>query len=368
MNEVKPARPDCTIVAGAGSNDTRHAVHLTERATELGADAILSVTPYYNRPNRRGIIRHYEEIDRATDKPIVLYNIPQRTAVDMSNDLLAELAQLERVDGGKAVEPRRTWRSVDGLQIYAGNDEDLPTVLELGEPGGILVDGAPVRRKSCTGWWTSPSIAGRSTPAYGDVYRDLAVAPAGDETTKAALEHDRPGRGRAPAALASSFDGARAEVIRDDARTARTATSRPMSVSEHAQSPAAHGGLGEIGKNMTVVEYDDRIVVVDAGLRFPTTDMLGIDLVLPDFSYLRERVEDIEAIVITHGHDDIWARCRGSCASSAPTTRRRWYGGQLSMRWLGPSSTSTGCARRSSRTSAGRPARARAVPGSSSCT
>ncbi len=64
------------------------------------------------------------------------------------------------------------------------------------------------------------------------------------------------------------------------------------------------GGLGEIGKNMTVVEYDGRIVVVDTGLRFPTADMLGIDLVLPDFSYLRERAEDIEAIVITHGHED----------------------------------------------------------------
>ena len=64
------------------------------------------------------------------------------------------------------------------------------------------------------------------------------------------------------------------------------------------------GGLGEIGKNMTVVEYDGRIVVVDTGLRFPTADMLGIDLVLPDFSYLRERAQDIEAIVITHGHED----------------------------------------------------------------
>jgi ribonuclease J len=64
------------------------------------------------------------------------------------------------------------------------------------------------------------------------------------------------------------------------------------------------GGLGEIGKNMTVVEYEGRIVVVDTGLRFPTTDMLGIDLVLPDFSYLRERASDIEAIVITHGHED----------------------------------------------------------------
>jgi ribonuclease J len=64
------------------------------------------------------------------------------------------------------------------------------------------------------------------------------------------------------------------------------------------------GGVGEIGKNLTVVEYDGRIVVVDCGLRFPTAEMMGIDLVLPDFTYLRERVDDIEAIVITHGHED----------------------------------------------------------------
>jgi len=64
------------------------------------------------------------------------------------------------------------------------------------------------------------------------------------------------------------------------------------------------GGLGEIGKNMTVVEYDDHIVIVDVGLRFPTPEMVGIDLVLPDFAYLRDRIDDIEAIVITHGHED----------------------------------------------------------------
>ena len=64
------------------------------------------------------------------------------------------------------------------------------------------------------------------------------------------------------------------------------------------------GGLGEIGKNMTVFEYEDRIVVVDVGLRFPTAEMVGIDLVLPDFAYLRERVDDIEGIVVTHGHED----------------------------------------------------------------
>jgi ribonuclease J len=64
------------------------------------------------------------------------------------------------------------------------------------------------------------------------------------------------------------------------------------------------GGLGEIGKNMTVVEYDGRIVIVDTGLMFPTAEMHGIDLVLPDFSYLRDRAADIEAIVLTHGHED----------------------------------------------------------------
>ena len=64
------------------------------------------------------------------------------------------------------------------------------------------------------------------------------------------------------------------------------------------------GGLGEIGKNMTVIEIDDRLLVVDCGLRFPTAEMVGIDLVLPDFTYLRERVASIEGIVITHGHED----------------------------------------------------------------
>ena len=91
------------------------------------------------------------------------------------------------------------------------------------------------------------------------------------------------------------------------------------------------GGLGEIGKNMTVVEYGGRIVVVDTGLRFPTAEMLGIDLVLPDFSYLRERAAEIEAIVITHGHEDHlgalpWV-LRELGEEHAPTV----YGGRLTI-------------------------------------
>jgi ribonuclease J len=91
------------------------------------------------------------------------------------------------------------------------------------------------------------------------------------------------------------------------------------------------GGLGEIGKNMTVVEYDGQIVVVDTGLRFPTTDMLGIDLVLPDFSYLRDRAQDLVAIVITHGHEDHlgalpWLLRELGGANAPPV-----YGGRLTI-------------------------------------
>src|SRR5437588_6028849 len=127
-----------TVVAGTGSNETRHAVHLTERPTELGADATLSVTPYYNKPNRRGIVRHFEEVARATDRPVLLYNIPQRTGVDMPNDLLAELAQIEHIDAVKQANDANL-APVDGLDLYAGNDNALCDVLDLGGAGGVLV-------------------------------------------------------------------------------------------------------------------------------------------------------------------------------------------------------------------------------------
>src|SRR6476619_2605101 len=127
-----------TVVAGTGSNETRHAVHLTQRATELGADATLSVTPYYNKPNRRGIVRHFEEVARATDRPIILYNIPARTALDMPNEVLAELAQIERVDYVKQAN-NANLAPVDGLGVYAGNDDILARTLDMGGVGGICV-------------------------------------------------------------------------------------------------------------------------------------------------------------------------------------------------------------------------------------
>jgi 4-hydroxy-tetrahydrodipicolinate synthase len=174
----------CTIVAGVGSNDTRHAVRLTARATELGADALLSVNPYYNRPSRAGIVRHYQVVARATDKPILLYNIPQRTASDMANDLLAELAQIENVVGVKQAN-HANLAKIDGLQIYAGNDDMLADVLDLGEPGGILTGshlfGPQMRRMV-----DEPERRREVHASLADVYRDLAIAPAA-ATLKAAL-------------------------------------------------------------------------------------------------------------------------------------------------------------------------------------
>ncbi len=181
---VEEMKGRCTVVAGVGSNDTRHAVHLTERATELGADALLSVNPYYNRPNRRGIVRHYEEINRATNLPILLYNIPQRTGSDLPNDLLAELAQLDNIYGVKQANPDNLAK-VDGLRIYAGNDDLLADVLDLGEPGGVLVAshlfGSEMRRMV-----DEPEHRREINDSLQDAYRDLAIAPMAT-TVKAAL-------------------------------------------------------------------------------------------------------------------------------------------------------------------------------------
>jgi 4-hydroxy-tetrahydrodipicolinate synthase len=126
------------LVAGTGSNDTAHSVHLTERATEVGVDAHLVVCPYYNKPNRRGLIAHYRAVAEATDRPVILYNIPSRCVIDMDNELLRELGQIPNVDAVKQaryedVEP------IEGLDLLAGNDDTLARVMDVGGTGGILV-------------------------------------------------------------------------------------------------------------------------------------------------------------------------------------------------------------------------------------
>jgi 4-hydroxy-tetrahydrodipicolinate synthase len=177
-------RGRCTIVAGVGSNDTRHAVNLTERASALGVDALLAVNPYYNRPNRRGIVAHYREVVRATELPILLYNIPQRTGSDMPNDLLAELAQLDNIVGVKQANADNL-APVDGLMIYAGNDDLLADVLDMGEAGGILV-AAHLFGEEMHQMADEPDRRREIDQSLQDVYRDMPIAPLAC-ATKAAL-------------------------------------------------------------------------------------------------------------------------------------------------------------------------------------
>jgi 4-hydroxy-tetrahydrodipicolinate synthase len=174
----------CSIVAGVGSNDTRHAVKLTERATEIGPDALLSVNPYYNRPSPRGLIRHYEEIDRATDLPILLYNIPQRTGQDLSNEFLAELAQIEHIVGVKQANPANLAK-VDGLEIYAGNDDMAADTLDLGE-AGLIGTSTHVFGETFRRMVDEPERRREIHESLSDVYRDMGIAPAA-VTNKAAL-------------------------------------------------------------------------------------------------------------------------------------------------------------------------------------
>lgn len=204
-----------TIIAGVGSNDTRHAVHLTERACEIGADALLSVNPYYNRPNRRGILAHYREISAVADRPVILYNIPQRTGSDMPNDLLAQLAQLEHIEAVKQAN-NDNLAPIDGLSIYAGNDEILARVLDMGEAGGILtashVVGPQMRRMV-----DEPGERAAIHDSLLDVFGALGVAPAA-VSNKAALNllGHRVGKPRLPYVEADEHETARIRSMLQD--------------------------------------------------------------------------------------------------------------------------------------------------------
>src|SRR3954453_14424190 len=131
--------PGFTVVAGAGSNDTRPATRLTERVTGAGADGVLSVTPYYVKPTPRGLKEHYRAIAQATDKPVLLYNIPSRTSLDIPNDLLAEIGDVaDNITGVKQAN-NDALAPIEGLDVYAGNDDIFAATLDMGGAGVISV-------------------------------------------------------------------------------------------------------------------------------------------------------------------------------------------------------------------------------------
>jgi 4-hydroxy-tetrahydrodipicolinate synthase len=131
-----------SVVAGTGTNATEHSVHLTEQTHELGVDAFLVVTPYYNKPPVRGIVEHFKAIAAVTDLPIMAYNIPSRVVLNLDSDAMAQLAEIPNVRAVKQanddLEQARRIVELD-LDLYAGDDDIVFPFLQVGGVGGVCV-------------------------------------------------------------------------------------------------------------------------------------------------------------------------------------------------------------------------------------
>jgi 4-hydroxy-tetrahydrodipicolinate synthase len=153
-----------TIIASTGTYSTAHSVHLTEQAHALGVDGFLVVTPYYNKPPPRGIVEHFKAIAGASDKPIIVYNIPQRVVVNIEPETMAELAAIPTVKAVKQAteELDQAQRIVDetGLDLYAGSDHLVYPFLEIGGVGGVVVHGnlVPGRVKEMIGFYKEGDV------------------------------------------------------------------------------------------------------------------------------------------------------------------------------------------------------------------
>jgi 4-hydroxy-tetrahydrodipicolinate synthase len=183
-----------TVVAGTGSNDTAHSVHLTRQASKLGVDAVLVVTPYYNKPNRRGLMAHFGAVAAATDLPVLVYNIPARCVINLDPDVLAELGRIDNVVGVKQansdMEQARRIVEDSELSLYAGDDNLLGPFAEIGGAGGVTVSSHLVGEQMKELYEAARSGDTERSRALDrqldEVYRTLFIAPA-PATVKAAL-------------------------------------------------------------------------------------------------------------------------------------------------------------------------------------
>lgn len=132
------------VIAGTGSNDTAHAVHLSKEAEKCGADGILTVTPYYNKATQKGLVEHFSAIANAITIPVILYNVPSRTGVSISVKTLKELAKIDNIVGIKEASGNMSYAmqvaaEVPELYMYSGNDDIVVPLMSIGAKGVISV-------------------------------------------------------------------------------------------------------------------------------------------------------------------------------------------------------------------------------------
>ena len=163
---IREAIPGHTLIAGAGSNDTKAAIELTQRATEAGADAILSVTPYYNRPSQAGLEAHFKAVADATDKPVVLYDIPVRSGRKIELDTLISLFEVDNIVALKDAAgdvAETAWLIAqlgDSIEVYSGEDKLTMPLMAVGAVGTIGV---------ATHWAAAETVAMFKAFNCGDV-------------------------------------------------------------------------------------------------------------------------------------------------------------------------------------------------------
>lgn len=142
---VKKVNGRIPVIAGTGSNDTRHGVELCREAANLGADALLTVTPYYNKTTQRGLVKHFCLMADASDAPMIIYNVPSRTGLNVLPETMAELAKHENIVGIKEASGNLSQVAKlaslvgDEITIYSGNDDQNVPILSLGGKGTISV-------------------------------------------------------------------------------------------------------------------------------------------------------------------------------------------------------------------------------------
>ncbi|MEB3102624.1 4-hydroxy-tetrahydrodipicolinate synthase [Ferviditalea candida] len=149
---VKHANGRCKIIAGTGSNNTEHSIHLTKEAEKTGVDAILQVAPYYNRPNQEGLYRHFKAIAESTSLPVMLYNIPKRTGVDIAAETTVRLSEIDNIVATKECGTLEQTSYIienakDGFTVYTGDDPMTLPVLAIGGHGIVSVTAHVIGRE-----------------------------------------------------------------------------------------------------------------------------------------------------------------------------------------------------------------------------
>ena len=317
-----------TVVAGVGTNATAHSVELAQQAEKIGADGLLLVTPYYNKPGQAGVLHHFRDGRRGQRRAGDALRRPRpHRHHDLAGDLRGRRCSSSTVVAVKdAVGDFARGVRLDraGLRRLLRRRRRQPRLAGPRRSGFVSVVGhvaGDQLRAMVDAFYAGdharPSqIYTRLLPAIDAV---MGVANYGATTAKAALQllgvlDNR--NVRAPLVPLDDDEVAALRAGLTAAGLLLTANqdhymshphpelSAPAELPKGGLRVIPLGGLGEVGRNMTVFEYDGRLLIVDCGVLFPEDHHPGVDLILPDFEPIRDRLDDIEALVLTHGHED----------------------------------------------------------------